>query len=334
MKSLPGVVDASGVNVIPLSGPTGDTMFEVEGRPPAEGSSGEAAFPHLYFRTILSGYLEAMRMRLLRGRFFNENDRPDGMLAGVINETFANRFFPGEDPTTKRMRFYLGPERRSPWVQIVGVVADTKLRALGEDPVPEIFELAHQVPQLIDPSAISRVMSLLVRFDSAAMLTQEQLRQQMKSLDPLLAVFNIEPLQTVVDRTLARPRFNTALLSAFATVALLLAVIGVYGLISYSVSQRTREIGIRMALGAQRINILRMVVGHGGGLVLIGIVLGLAASFALTRMIGSLLYGVTPTDPLTFVLVTLVLGVVAALASYIPARRAARVDPLIALRTE
>jgi putative ABC transport system permease protein len=334
MKSLPGVVDASGVNVIPLSGPTGDTMFEVEGRPPEEASSSEAAFPHLYFRTVLPGYFEVMRMRLRRGRFLNENDRPDGMLAGVINETFAQRFFPGEDPTTKRVRFYLGPERRSPWVQIVGVVADSKLRALGEDPLPEIFELADQLPQLIDPSAITRVMSLLIKFDSPGMLTQEQLRHQMKLLDPLLAVFNIEPLQTIVDRTLARPRFNTALLSAFAAVAFLLAIIGVYGLISYSVSQRTREIGIRMALGAGRSNILRMVVGHGGGLALIGIVLGMGASVALTRLIVSLLYGVSATDPLTFVLVTLVLGLVTALASYIPARRAARVDPLIALRAD
>jgi putative ABC transport system permease protein len=334
MKSLPGVIDASGVNVIPLSGPTGDSMFEVEGRPPAEQSSGETAFPHLNFRIVLPGYFEVMEMRLLRGRFFNDTDRPDGMLAGIINETFARRFFSDEDPTSKRMRFYLGPERKSPWVQIVGVVADSKLRALGEEPAPEIFELAGQVPQLIDPSAISRIMSLLIKFDSPAILSPEQFRQQMKSLDPLLAVFNIEPLQLIVDRTLARPRFNTAVLSVFAALAFLLAVIGVYGLISYSVGQRTREIGIRMALGAERRNILKMIVGHGSGLALVGIAMGLGASLAATRMIGSLLYGITATDPLTFVLVTLVLIVVAVLASYIPARRAAGVDPLIALRVE
>jgi len=336
MKSLLGVIDASGVDVIPLNGPSDDDMFEIEGRPPVEQSSGEAAFPHLNLRIVLPGYFEVMQMRLVRGRFFNEADhRSDSALAAVINDTFAKRFFPSESPVGKRIRYYLGPDKRSAWVQIVGVVADGKLRDLAENAQPEVFEPAGQVPALFgSPNNVVRIMSLLVKFDSPAMSTPAVLRQTMKPLDPMLGVFNVEPVDAVVSRNLARPRFNASLLTAFGVAAFLLAVVGIYGLISYSVLQRTREIGIRMALGAQRGNILKLIVGQGALLATVGVGLGLAVAVALTRVMGSLLYGVTPTDVLTFAAVTVLLIAVALLASYLPARRAASVDPLTALRVE
>jgi putative ABC transport system permease protein len=174
----------------------------------------------------------------------------------------------------------------------------------------------------------------LVRSSSPAGVPTAEFREKMRELDPMLAVFEIQPMNTVVSRTLARPRFNLTLLGVFAIIAFLLAAVGVYGLISYSVSQRTREMGIRMALGAGRGSILKLVVGQGSALALIGVIIGLALSFALTRVLGSLLYGVTATDPATFVIVTLLLIAVALLASYLPARRATRVDPILALRVE
>jgi putative ABC transport system permease protein len=265
----------------------------------------------------------------------NDGDRSDGMLVGVINETFAKRFFSGQDPTAKRMRFYWGPDGRSPWVQIVGVVADSKVNSLAEEPKPEIFEVAGQLPQLFgNPAATIRVLSVLIRFNSPAMLTPSQLREAMKPLDPQLSVFTIEALDKIVASTLARPRFNATLLSVFAGSAFLLAIVGIYGLVSYSVSQRRREIGIRMALGAQRASILKLIVGQGTLLAVLGIGLGLAGSVALTRVIRSLLYGITSTDITTFVAVTLLLMGVAVLASYLPARRAAKISPLLALRTD
>ena len=201
---------------------------------------------------------------------------------------------------------------------------------MDEEPEQEFFIPAGQLEQLSGFSVVA--MSLLVKANAG--LSATEFRSVIKEIDPLLAVNDVEPVDKYVSRVLARPRFILTLIGAFAVVAFLLAAVGVYGLISYSVTQRTREIGIRMALGAQNGNILRLIVGQGSVLALIAIGIGLAASFALMRVISSLLYGVSATDPVTFVLVTLLLIVVAALASYLPARRAARVDPMLALRTE
>jgi putative ABC transport system permease protein len=332
-----GALSATGVDEIPFSGPSQDTLFEIEGRPEVASSADTdtSSFPHLNINFLLPDYFETMEMRLLRGRFLAETDREDASPAGVINDTLARRFFPGEDPTGKRVRIYFGEERKSPWIEIVGTVADGKLVSLDETPKPQMFLPSTQSPKLFgNPNYIYRVMSVLVRFDPASFPTAERFREVMKDLDPLLAVLGVEPMDAIVSRTLARPRFNLTVLGVFAIAAFLLAVVGIYGLVSYSVTQRTREIGIRMALGAQRGSILKLIVGQGSFLALIGVGIGLAVSLALTRVIGSLLYGVTTTDPLTFMTVTLLLTGIAARASFIPARRAARVDPQLALRVE
>jgi len=332
-----GATSATGADVIPLSGPTWDTMFEIEGRQalPLDAGADTSSFPHTNLRFVLPGYFETMEMRLLQGRFFAETEDEGGVPAGVVNETMARRFFPGEEATGKRVRLDFGGDRKTPWIEIVGVIADGKLTTLNEPPEPEILLAAGQNPTLAgNPNASIGPMSVLIRFSTPSLPTAAQFREVMKDLDPLLAIQAVEPMEDIVSRTLVRPRFNLIVLGVLAAGALLIAVVGVYGLISYSVTQRRHEIGIRMALGARRGSIVRLIVRQGSVLALIGVAIGLAASLALTRIIGSLLYGVTATDPATFVIVALLLTGAAVLASYIPARRAARVDPQLALRVE
>jgi putative ABC transport system permease protein len=262
----------------------------------------------------------------------------------VINEEAARRYFPGKDPIGGRLRFSTNPGGKSAWVQVVGVVADAKAGRLDDDPrlgrfeeypEPESFELASQLPLLSGrPNDAYGSVSLLVRFNSPAMMTAEQFRNEIARLDHGIAVFNIEPMDNIVSRTIARPRFNLLLLGIFAAIAFPLAIIGVYGLVSYSTAQRTREMGIRAALGAGQRDILALVVRQGCALALTGVGIGLGLSLVLTRLVSSLLYGVSPLDATTFAFVTLLISSVAALASYVPARRATRVDPMRALRTE
>ncbi len=276
-----------------------------------------------------------MEMRLLRGRFFAEREDEGGVPAAVVNEALARRFFPGEEATGKRVRLPLGPDRKTSWIEIVGVVAGGRFTTLNEPPEPEILLSMGQITSLNrNPNSAFRRFDVLIRFSTPSLPTTAQFREVMKELDPLLAIAVVEPMEDIVSRTLVRPRFNLTVLGVLAAGALLIAFVGVYGLISYSVTQRRREIGIRMALGAQRGSIVRLIVRQGSVLALIGVAIGLAASLALTRIIGSLLYGVTATDPATFVMVALLLTGAAVLASYIPARRAARVEPMLALRTE
>ena len=332
-----GATSATGVNIIPLSGPSWDIMFEIEGRQasPLDAGADTSSFPHANLRFVLPDFFETMEMRLLRGRFFAETEDEGGVPAAVVNETMARRFFPGEEATGKRVRINWGRDNKSSWIEIVGVAAGGRFTTLNEPPEPEILLSMGQITSLNrNPNAAFRIFDVLIRFSTPSLPTTAQFREVMKELDPLLAIAVVEPMEDIVSRTLVRPRFNLTVLGVLAAGALLIAFVGVYGLISYSVTQRRREIGIRMALGAQRGSIVRLIVRQGSVLALIGVAIGLAASLALTRIIGSLLYGVTATDPATFVMVALLLTGAAVLASYIPARRAARVDQLLALRVE
>jgi len=265
-------------------------------------------------------YFETMGIPLVRGRDFTEADRPDAPQVVVINQTMVDQFWKGEDPIGKRFTFF-GDQQ---YTEVIGVVRDSKYNTLVEDPQPFIYE---PLLQNYTPGA-----TLHVRTVSAAATLIPTVRQAMRELDPHLTVFDARTLRGQVDRSLAPQRLNVWLLATFGLVALLLAAIGIYGVASYSVSQRTREIGIRMALGAGHGDVLRLVLQQGLVLVAIGILVGAGTALIVTRLLSGLLFGVTATDPMTFTGTALVLMAVAAIATYVPARRATLVDPLVALR--
>jgi putative ABC transport system permease protein len=245
---------------------------------------------------------------------------PQPVPVALINETMARLYWPNEDPLGKRLRIIA-----SPWITVVGVVGDVHHTGLNVPPNPEIYLSHLQEPQ--------DVLAVMIRTSSDPLSLAGAARQAIKSLDKDLPV-TITTMDQIFSNSVAGQRFNTLLLGVFASLALILATVGVFGVINYSVAQRTHELGIRLALGAQRSDVFRLVVGQGLVLALIGVAIGVVGAFAVTRLISGLLYGVSPTDSLTFVLVSVLVTGVAMLASYIPARRATKVDPLVALRYE
>jgi putative ABC transport system permease protein len=278
------------------------------------------------FHTISPDYFRAMNIPLLQGRPFTEAEGGQSPAAVIVNQTMARKLWPGEVPTTKRLR--LTPE--SPWLPVVGVVADVKNHGPGAETKPEMYFPHAEVPFGLGPPR--GAMILVVRAASDPRGLVGAIRGEIWSADKDLPVYEVQTMKQIVAASISQTRFTTALLSFFACLALTLAAVGVYGVTSYSVRQRTHELGIRMALGARRSDILRLIVGRGMLLTAFGVTCGLAASFALTRFITSLLFGVTVTDPLTFAAITTLLSAVALIACLIPARRAAKVDPMIALR--
>jgi putative ABC transport system permease protein len=321
IKATPGVVSAGAVFTLPLSGSNRANTFDIAGRPPA--NPGEA--PEANDRVATPDYFRAMGIPLLKGRVFTERDDADAPPVSIINESFARRFFAGEDPLGKRIvtdsdRFPQGSE-------IIGVVGDVRHKSLDAEGGAELYRSYLQSPE--------RSMSLVVRTEQADPTSiASSIRSIVQQVDKDQPLSNIQTMDQLLADSVARRRFNMLLLGIFASVALLLAAIGIFGVMNYSVTQRTHEIGIRMALGAQAGDVLRMVVGQGMALAFIGVALGLIASFVITRVMSNLLFGVSATDPVTFAGVSLLLSVIALLACYIPARRATRVEPIIALRYE
>ncbi|HYY42837.1 MAG TPA: FtsX-like permease family protein, partial [Pyrinomonadaceae bacterium] len=277
-------------------------------------------------RVISPDYFRTMQIPLLRGRLLSERDAQDAPLAAVVNETLARQYFPGEDALGKRFTFG-DPQAADPrWQTIVGVVADVRQSGLNEEPYAQIYRSYRQAPR--------RAATVVLRTAGAPLESVGALRQQVWALDRQQPLYNVRTAAQVLADSIARPRFNTLLITIFAAVALVLATVGIYGVISYTVTQRTHEIGIRMALGARPFDVFKMVVGQGLRLALIGVGLGLVASFAVMRLLASLLYGVRPTDLVTFAGVSGLLTMIVLVACYIPARRATKVDPMIALRYE
>jgi putative ABC transport system permease protein len=322
IQALPGVEAVGAINTLPLvKGPT--IAFRVEGRPLLTPDK----WPSVSYRSVSPDYFRAVNVPILKGRVFDVHDTDSAPLAILVNESLVQRDFVGEDPVGKRINFGGDGRDREPiWFEIVGVVADVRSLELNSEPTPEAY-----TSYLQDPfAAMSYVVRSQLELESLVPAVREAVRQ----VDKAQPVAEIREMQQIVSEAAAQPRFNSLLLGIFASVALLLATAGIYGVMSYSVAQRTHEIGIRMALGAQKSDVLRLVVGGGLKLVLIGIVIGLAASFILTRVMSSLLFGVSATDPPTFITISLVLISVALLASYIPARRATKIDPIVALRYE
>jgi putative ABC transport system permease protein len=322
IRDLPGVEAVGAINHLPLDGSNSSTSFRIEGRPLP--SAGEAA-PATNWRAITPDYFRAMGIRLLQGRPFNERDTAQSPAVVIINETMARRFWPGENPLGRRIRPIV-PGQDAPWAEIVGITRDVKHWGLDREAQAESYypHTQQTVPR----------MTLVVRASSEPLQIVAAIRRQVWTLDQDLPLSKVRTMERLLAESVSGRQFNMLLMGVFASAALLLAAIGLYGLMAYSVTQRTREIGIRMALGAQAGDVLRMVVWRGMSLTLIGVTLGLAAALALTRVLKNLLFQVSATDPVTFALIALLMVAVALIASYIPARRAMKVDPMVALRNE
>jgi putative ABC transport system permease protein len=322
IKSLPGVQSVAIRSYIPIAAEEdyANMSINIEGR-----LVDPANQPLAFYNLVSPDLFHTMGIPIQRGRPFDKQDVKTAQNVIIINETFARRDFPGEDPIGKRITNKDNPKEED-WATVVGIVKDTKPRALDGDPVAEMY-----VPFTQQPASS---MAFIIRTTGKPEGIIEAVRQTAKSLDKDQPVYGVRTLESVMSEAVAKPTFRTFLLGVFALVALILAMVGVYGVMSYSIAQRTREIGIRMALGAQGPDVLKLIIGHGMALAFVGVGIGLVASFALTRVMSQLLFGVRPTDPLTFGLVTAVLIAVALMACYIPARRAAKVDPLIVLRSE
>jgi putative ABC transport system permease protein len=306
------------VSYMPLSGGARYVFFCAEG----QVCQGIGKDPLISMKQVSPGYFTAMRIPLFRGRNFTDADITGATPVVIINQTVAEKYFPNQDPIGKTLQ---NSRDRIP-LQIVGVVSDVKFSTLSAPKVEEMYLPYLQAPWM--------VMTVVVRTNSATQPLVSAVREKIREIDPDLPVAGVQPLEKLVSDSMGQPRLVTALVGAFAGFALLLAAIGIYGVMAYSVSHRLREMGIRMALGAAPRDILRLVVGQGMRLVLIGIAIGFVASLWLSGLLASLLFGTQAKDPLTFSLVAITLACVALAACYIPARRAMRVDPMVALRYE
>ncbi|MGC1647643.1 MAG: ABC transporter permease [Candidatus Sulfotelmatobacter sp.] len=321
LEHSPGAIAAGGVTSLPLSEAFAWTPITVEGRTPLPGEK----FLNADERIVGGHYFEAMEIPLRHGRLFNEQDDMTKPIAVIVDEYMAGQLWPGQDPIGKRIHIVELPSK-DPWQTVVGVVGRVKQDSLDSDP-RIAFYLAHtQFP--------TRAMTVAFRgrTDAAALLSAS--KKELRNLDPDLPMYYVRTMEQRVNESLARRRFSMLLLGVFASVALVLATIGIYGVMAYLVNQGTRELGIRLALGASQRNILSLVVRQGMALAFFGVMIGLAAAFLLTRLMRSLLFGVETTDPITFAGISVLLAMIALLATYIPAQRAARINPLISLRCE
>jgi predicted permease len=324
IAALPGVRSVGGVSGLPLGGTNFTISFEVEGRPPVA----PALQPTMQTRIATRGYFETMGIPLRRGRLIDERDGAGAPQVVVLGEAAVRKYFPGEDPLGKVLKIGLGrgPGKPKAGGEVVGIVGDVKEHGLDADHPPEVYIPYQQFPT---PSLDLVVHTAL---DPRRLTTAAE--GAVRELDPQLPLTRVATLEEMVARSLSEPRFYTVLLGAFAAVALLLAGLGIFGALSYAVSQRSREIGIRVALGADPVAVLRMVLRHALILAAIGLAIGVTGALALSRVIGGMLFQLSPTDPSTLAGVTALLAAVALAASYLPARRATRVDPIEALRAE
>jgi putative ABC transport system permease protein len=321
VNTLPGA-RAALVSELPLSGDRLSHDFAVEGREVGVGDE-----PDVETRSIEGDYFRVMQIPLRSGRDFTPFDNENAPLVGVINDTLARQFFKDRDPIGKRVRW--ARDSQINWITIVGVVSDIKHYGLDEAELPALY-----TPYSQSMRAWKRWMSLVVRGDNAEGALAQQVKASVWRIDPKIPLTKTLLMREVMSSSFDARRFNMLLLGVFAAVAMALAAVGIYGVMSYAVTQRTHEIGVRIALGAKPRDVIRMVVARGMGLTVIGAATGLLLSAGLTRLMSTLLFGVGATDPLTFACVSFLLLGVALLACYLPARRATKVDPIIALRYE
>ncbi len=320
LRALPGVEAAGAIDAIPLGGGGNVLAFSIEGRPapPPEQVVDAEAY------AVSPGYFATFGIPLTRGRDFSDRDGSGTPGVTIINETMASRYFPGEDPIGRRIS--LADGQTGPWLTIIGVVKDVKHIDLSAPPYPQMYGSYRQNP--------ARILSLVARTRGPAAGSAPAIRELVKSLDRDLPLAKVTTMEEVLADSIARPRFNAFLISIFAGVGMLLAGVGIYGVISYGVTQRVHEIGVRLALGATRSDVLKLVLGKGLKLAIAGVVIGLILATIMGRFLSSLLFGVGERDALTFIGVSALIVVVALLACYLPARRATKVDPMVALRYE
>ena len=331
IRALPGVVSAGGINHLPLAGDSWGWPFSIEGRP--KSLPGES--PNGVYRIVMPGYFATMQLPILRGRDISPQDDTRAPGVVVINERAAARYWPGEDPIGKRITFDNEDVNPRKWLTIVGIAKNAKQEEWAAKIVPETYISALQTKSFMESGGSHYAyITVVIRTsgDLAAMVNA--VKNTVWSLDKNLPISEVLTMSEVVREANAQPRFEMLLLGAFGGVALLLAAVGIYGVMNYAVARRTREIGIRMSLGATRAQMLRMVLAQGLKQALIGAMIGLAGALMLSRLMGKMLYGVRPTDPLTFCGVAIVLGAAATLAICVPARRATHIEPIVALRHE
>jgi putative ABC transport system permease protein len=318
ISNLPGVEAAGAVSELPLGGEGGDNPFHIPGR-----SYGPSEFDDAFFRQVMPGYRAAMGIPLIAGRWLDQRDRADSPGTIVVDQAFARRFFPGENAIGKRLQLMGDPQAMR---EIVGIVGNVSHTALSDPQRPEMY-IAYA--QYQPPT-----MNLVVRATANPNVLAAALYETVRAVDKDETLSAVRTLDDVVDASVSQPRFSSLLLTLFALLALVLSAVGLYGVMAYSVTQRTNEIGIRMALGARQHDVLKMVISQGMKLAGIGVLIGLASALVFGRVLASMLYRVRPSDGLTFALASVGLAVVALVASYVPARRATKVDPMIALRYE
>jgi putative ABC transport system permease protein len=326
LSTIPGVASASLAGGLPPLRPIDANDTEIEGYQPTPDGPAQNVD---YWNIVGNDYFKTMKIRLLEGRTFEpQDDNPNSMLVVVVNQALAKRFWTGS-PLGRRVN----PGFSDPklWCTIVGVVEDTKNAGVDKPAGPELY---FQVRQAARNQFLGTDIGFVVRAANDSASLENSIRNAVRELDPSLPVYNLWSMDELVSKSMVQPRFLALLLATFSGIALFLAAIGIYGVMAYSVAQRTQEIGVRMALGARPLHVLRLVIGQSLVMLLIGAAIGLAGAFALTRLMRTLLFEITATDPLTYVSVIGILTVVALLACYVPARRAAKVDPLIALRYE
>lgn len=326
LASMPGVETAGAISNLPLLSPGSPDDFVIEGR--AKPPAGAPAWNARYLMATPSMF-QALGIPLKRGRLLAEEDVPSQPLVAVINEAAARLFWPDDDPIGRTIRYY--PQETNPPIRIVGIVGDVRSINASEPPPPAVYVPLAQAPRT---PYEGRAMSFVVRARGGPASVAGAARAAVNSIDAGLPVANLRPMAEVVSAAAGQPRFNTLVMSFFAGVAFFLAALGLYGILAYSVEQRFREIGVRVALGAGRREIFRLIIGNGVGLALIGIGAGVPAALLLTRLMSGLLSGMSTADPVTYAAVAVTLVISAILASYLPARRATRVDPIAALRSE
>jgi putative ABC transport system permease protein len=327
LKGLPGVQSASAAWGLPPKRDilANDTEFEGVPQPPAGPIHNVD-----YWQFVTAGYLDTMKIPVVSGRGFLPSDGPKTPGVVLVNETTAKLFWPGQDPIGRRLRPLAAPDQPLPWLTVVGVVKDVKQGGLEVKTGTEVYFLHSQMPV----GSTTDDMYIVVRTAGDPLALVGAVREKVRALDPSLPVAQVRSLERVVFESVAQPRFMTRMALLFALVALALAGVGTYGVLSYSVEQRTQEIGVRMALGAQARQVLGMVLGQGARLVAVGLVLGIVGALALRQILAGMLFGVAPTDPAIFASVIVVLSAVSLAACYLPARRATRISPMVALRQE
>jgi predicted permease len=319
VEAMPGVIRSGAVSIVPFSSSNTSNSFQIVGQPPF--TKGEE--PYVQIRVATPGYFDAIGTALRNGRLFTAQDDAKATHVILVNEEFARKFLPGQQAIGQRLDLDDDDKQTR---EIIGVVADVKNDDLDEAPDPAAYMPYSQNPY--------RKMNLIIRGTQDPTQLVSAVRSEVRALDANLPVSNVKTVSRMIYERVSPKRLMTYIFAVFAVCALLLAAVGIYGVMSYAVSQRTQEIGIRMALGARAADVLKLVVSNGMKLTLIGVVIGLAGAFALTRLLASLLFHITATDRATFAGVATCLVLVALLACYIPARRATRVDPLAALRDE